>query len=237
MISVFPSQAFFDRLQDMVNQFLALSLFIMMLSFFIILNTLSNFEEVRSKPVLNSIALAFSNQKDYERTDAGMDRTDIDSSVHTGDALDNLEGLFRAQIAGLDVRKNRLGTMMHIRMSREKFEKVLVTPDNPGQKTGSSFMPTLVSIVQSQDTIPYRMDIVLNIPDNPPDLQNNEPAEALNAVRRSAVYTQSLEDAGLPSKLVTAGLGAGPEETVDVYFHRYEPFRLEGAETEEEGSE
>ena len=47
----------------MANQFLSLSLFLMLLSFFIVLNSMSDFEKQTAVPaVLNSLSLAFSSR-------------------------------------------------------------------------------------------------------------------------------------------------------------------------------
>ena len=48
----------------MANQFLSLSMFLMLLSFFIVLNSMSTFEkEVAVPAVLNSLSMAFSKQE------------------------------------------------------------------------------------------------------------------------------------------------------------------------------
>ena len=50
----------------MANQFLSLSLFLMLLSFFIVLNSMSTFEQETTVPaVLNSLSLAYRGYADY----------------------------------------------------------------------------------------------------------------------------------------------------------------------------
>ena len=75
---------------DMANQFLSLSLFIMLLSFFIILNSLSSYEDVKSKPVLNSISMAFSK----DTPDPILAPNTVESPIESnneGDSLDKLK--------------------------------------------------------------------------------------------------------------------------------------------------
>lgn len=200
----------------------------MLLSFFIILNALSNFEDVKSQPVLNSISVAFSNQDLPEDMSPNVIEDPIES-FNEGDTLDNLKALFESQITGVDVEKNRLGTVMHIRMPVARFEKGLVAASqtqNDGVFKGLSgvFLPTLVSLLVSAETIPYRMDMVMNLGENPAKVQNESPQDIERHTKKVAWYAQKIEEAGLPRKYVTAGLGVGEEKTIDLYFRRYEPF-------------
>ena len=107
----------------MANQYLGLSLFIMLLSFFIILNSMSNFDEIKSSPVLNSISMTFAQEKVEDHTDPGFEEDTTQDSVRSGDTLDQLEELFRSQITGIEAEKNRLGTMMHVRIPLSQFEQ------------------------------------------------------------------------------------------------------------------
>jgi hypothetical protein len=214
----------------MANQFLALSLFVMMLSFFIILNALSNFEENKSRPVLNSISVAFSNQTLPDDMTAGTDEEPVDS-FNQGDTLDQLEELFRSRISGVETRKNRLGTMMHVRMTVEKFEAGLGTSGKKVKVGGSvykgvggPFESTLISLLSAKAIVPYRMDMVLNVKSNPARFQNETPQELQASMQQVADYAQTLQDAGLGKELITAGIGQGPEDTIDLYFNRHAPF-------------
>ncbi len=216
----------------MANQFLGLSLFIMLLSFFIILNTMSNFEEIKSRPVLNSISVAFSKNEIEEDAAPSFDEDQVQSSFREGDTLDRLEELFRSQITGLDVQKNRMGTVMHIQVSLQKFEKGIMAPVQTGQQRGAvlggiggSFAPVLVSVLRAEDAvIPYRLDMILNMEQNPAKFQNERPQDMNAKIRKVAAFAEKLEEAGLPKKLVTSGVGQGKEGTIDLFFRRYEQF-------------
>lgn len=213
----------------MANQFLALSLFVMLLSFFIILNALSNFEDVKSKPVLNSIALTFSN-KDPEEVLSPNTVPAPAKSNKEGDTLDKLQALFNAHVTGVKVSKNRLGTTMHLRMPLSQFESSLLAPTRNtranNQRLGApgTFLPTLLSLMQTRETeIPYRMDMVLNIKDKPSASIVDEPEKTRNRMKKITVIAKKLEDSGIQKKLMSAGLGKGDEDMVDIYFARYVP--------------
>ncbi len=213
----------------MANQFLALALFIVLLSFFIVLNSMSTYDEAKAKPVLNSISTAF-NQDDQPIDLSESVAPDPINSVHQGDVLDNLKTLFTAQIASLDIRKNRLGTIMHVSMPLLQFEREILSPTAKipdgigGGVIGEEFLPVLVSLLRAENTAPYCMDMVLNIEANPATQKNNAPDTLTKNIQKVSTYTQTLERSGLPNRLMTAGLGKGDPKTIELYFRRHEPF-------------
>lgn len=214
---------------DMANQFLSLSLFIMLLSFFIILNALSNFEDVKSRPVLNSIATTFSNNAPTEVYSPNTVES-IEKSVNEGDTLDSLKKLFNAHITGAKVTKNRLGTTMHIQMPLAEFETSLLTPSRnntpASQRFGApgTFTPTLISLMQTRETdIPYRMDMVLNTKIEPASATVDAPEQVRLDMNKISTLSKRLEESGLQKKLMSAGLAKGDVGMIDLYFTRYEP--------------
>jgi len=214
---------------DMANQFLALSLFIMLLSFFIILNTLSNFEDVKSRPVLNSIATTFSNNAPEDVLSPNAVES-VKKSVNEGDTLENLKNLFNAHITAAKISQNRLGTMMHIQMPLKQFENSLLAPSRnnaiSSQRLGApgTFTPTLISLMQTRETkIPYRMDMILSTKVDPANALIDTPEQSRLDMQKIATLSKRLEESGLEKKLISAGLGKGEVGMIDLYFTRYEP--------------
>lgn len=225
----------------MANQFLALSLFVMLLSFFIVINAMSNFEESKSRPVLRSVSVAFSTKSLVEEKAPSFVDAQGDSYTQ-GDAIDHVEALFRAQITGADITKNSQGTVMHIRLPVRSFERGVgaagesgINPEKARSGAGGFFLPTLVSLLQAKKTgIPYHMEILLNIPQNPAESFNKNPKIAGTALKQASGYAERLEAAGLPARLVNAGLTLGKEGYVDLYFRRYRPINPLGESVKKE---
>ncbi len=217
----------------MANQFLSLSLFLMLLSFFIVLNSISDFEENNAVPaVLNSLTLAFSGQA-KEVTGAGPSSL---ASKHQdkreGDTLESLDGLFNAHIAGFKARKNRLGTVLHIELPMLSFENAVkdVSFDNLElfQGENQSFTTTLVTLLRSAESKqPYRIDMVMNISDDPAILSEKSPDDFIKSLKRVSDLAALLEDKGIPKKMLSSGLAKGEVGIVDLYFYRYKPFKME----------
>lgn len=218
---------------DTANQFLSLALFIMLLSFFIILNALSSFEETKSKPVLNSVALAFSTKPVEENLQPNVVESPMEAA-NEGDTLDKLESLFNAHITGVDTRKNRLGTIMRTRMTIDAFQTALTTPAS----ASGSFMPTLTSLLQTKDTeTVYRMDMIINISESPAKAIGKTPEDLKQNLQKAAFFSKRLEDSGVPRKLLSSGLGRGDAGYIDIYFRRHQPFNpmgIKGFEAAEE---
>ena len=74
----------------MANQFLGLSLFIMLLSFFIILNAISSFEITKTQPILNSLSMTFASKQTDQQIIPGKVVSQSSQKME-GSALDKIE--------------------------------------------------------------------------------------------------------------------------------------------------
>jgi hypothetical protein len=60
-----------------------------------------------------------------------------------------------------------------------------------------------------------------------PSIMRNQNPEALRAYAETiADFAQKLESAGLTKKILSTGISGGPENTVELYFRRYQPFQI-----------
>lgn len=214
----------------MANQFLALSLFIVLLSFFIVLNSISTFEISKTRPVLESLGLAFRTEKTdplFGLKDMAVIPGEQDfarSMTGQGSALQKIEALFSSHIEGLEVRRNRLGNEMAVRLPFAEFSKQIHEELAPGKKEDDErFLPVLVSLMEAgeaQGAPSYRMDMVLETAENPysPSLFSGAGAGA-----SLAAIALRLETAGLPANLLGAGLLKGENGMLTLRFRRDEP--------------
>jgi len=218
----------------MANQFLGLSLFIMLLSFFIILNAISTFETTKTQPVLNSLSVAFS--KDHALDPTAPGKTTLKSdALKDGSTLDKIEGLFKAQITGVETKQNRLGTIMYVRMPFKAFSSSVISSLTTGQNNASlsssqkrDFLPLLVSLLETGRSVTYKMDMILGIEEEPAQLALQEPGVFKEFNRSISKISEKIEQAGLPKKQISSGLKKGQPEIVDLIFRRYEPFSPTG---------
>ncbi len=214
----------------MANQYLALSLFIMLLSFFIILNSMSSYDLSKSAPVLNSLKTAFSTREAVDITPPGL-AVDKTENNNLGSALDRIEGLFKSQIAGVQSKQNRFGTVMYMRLPFADFQASLTrTLDGvaaaPAARGGDqvNLLPLLVTLMETQRDVTYKMDMILNIATEPSTIMAENAEVFMNENFALSKIADRLEDAGLPSKQMTIGLKSGEEGMIDLVFSHYAPF-------------
>lgn len=217
------------------DQLLSLSLFLMLLAFFIVLNAISNFEDTKVKPILQSIEKSFAMRQPPEDTNPSVQESD-ELSVDEGDITDRLEALFRSQIPQFESAMNKSKGIMHVRLPYDDFRDAVMAVgqrNDTGAQAGASgdfklkafFLPALIALIRTDKAgVPYHMDMILNVGDDPPHLQNTKPRIAARHIRDMSRLAQKLEMSGLPTKQQTIGLGDGPEGTVDILFRPYVPY-------------
>lgn len=214
----------------MANQFLSLALFLMLLSFFIVMNAVSSFDDSKSRPVISSLSLAFSNHIP-EKTEDPVTESTPRVAQGEGDTLEALEGLFNAHISGFQATRNRLGTVMHVRTDIGSFENAI---DISGVGYGDlsvgergSFALSMITLLRSAEKgQAYRVDMILNLPEDPALFQKTSPDEFMRDLKRVTGFAERLENSGLPKKMLSAGVAKGDVGFIDLYFYRYRAFDM-----------
>ncbi len=222
------------------GQLMSLSLFIMLLAFFIVLNSISSYEENKQTAAMKSVDAAFS--KDALDLDESPSMTEaIEKSVHEGHVFDRLDALFDSQISTYDVKANKATGTMVIKLPLEDFARAMSVvnqkdltkmPSTRVAVRGKFFLPTLVSLLQTErDGVPTRMEIAMHVPKNPAYLQNQEPEKISNIMSRIAGFSQELEEVGFPQKLVNIGIKKANPKFVTLTFHLHNEFSFTKKDT------
>ena len=216
------------------SQLLSLSLFIMLLAFFIVLNAYSSYEDVRVKPIMESLESSFSSRID-QLDDLKPSVTPSEQySYNEGDTIERLEALFKSQISGVEIKVNqREGTML-VSLKWADFKSALLSQttingtfiNSEGEQLDEiKFLPLLVSLIRSDQLgTPYHMDVTLNIGVSPAELQNDSPQNLNLFIEEVSSVVDRLEKMGVPNKLITSGLSGGNTETVELFFRTHIPF-------------
>jgi hypothetical protein len=214
------------------SRVMALSLFIMLLAFFIVLNALSTYEEAKVKPIFESLEAAFASRVDAEGDLRPSVTKSKEHSINEGNTVDRLHALFRSRIPAKDIVKSQHRGTMQVIMGIDEFELIVMSLSEGrkfGEKqesgAGGLFLPTLVALLRSdQLKTPYHMDIVLNLNNKPAYMQNSEPKKLGLSMKRMSSFSKRIEEAGLPSKLITIGMQEGKEDTIELLFKPHIPF-------------
>lgn len=207
---------------------LNLSLFLMLLAFFIVLNGISSFEEARFHPIIKNLQMTFSSAVLQEGEAPSVTPSNI-KSIHEGQTLDRIDALFNAQITGFEATQSVSSGGMQVDMTLEEFDRAMTMVgqvDLTKTKTVTGlqtyFVPTLVSLLHEAEAgRPYRLNIFMHTRDNPALLFNSDPAALKDTMRRAASYANILEKAGLTQPLINIGIMQGDPQKVTLSFRRH----------------
>ncbi len=203
---------------------LNLSLFLMLLAFFIVLNSVSSFNESKLQPILRNLQLTFSTGLPSDG-DGASDDLSPEQAINQGSTAERIDALFSAQISGMEVKPGARGVMM-MEMPLEELDRAMTTAgqvDLTKIKSASGlqtyFLPTLVSLMRAAEQgTPYRLDLFLHIRDNPAVLENSDPRALREMERRAAGYAALLVKAGLPPEQLNIGIRRDDPDKASLYF-------------------
>lgn len=188
----------------MANQYLSLGLFIMLLSFFIVLNSMSSFQKEKTVAVIDSLSNALEPQ--YSMNDKAVSRkiSDAGQAKRSGDALDQVKAAFSATIPDVVAQKNRFGTELRVRMTKQEFRRALAGEDTVQEQR---LIDMLSAVMLASEQRPYKVDILFSVPARARHYGDVKDRGALSqGAADIAGYLQAFEEAGLPSSHVTGGL-------------------------------
>ncbi len=209
-----------------------LSLFIMLLAFFIVLNSLSSYEEAKTALVQRSVELAFSSSAQREDYSPSVTPDPV-KSVKEGDAFERLEVLFQSEIVSFELTKSKSQGIMMIEVPYDKFSEAMLAVNQQDltktpsrlEARGNFFLPTLVSLLKTEiEGAATRMEIYLHTAENPAKVQNQAPRELKEVINDLGVFSARLNKQGIPQKLLNIGIAKGDPEFVNLVFRRYVPF-------------
>lgn len=221
-----------DPTPSATGQMMNLSLFIMLLAFFIVLNAISSFQEDKASKVRRSVERAFTVQvmEDNERSSVTEGKA---QSVNEGNSFDRLEALFQSQLSGFDSTKDLSRGIMMVEVDYTRFKEAinvlnqqdLTQTPTRDETRGNFFLPTLSSIMQANiNGAPTRMEIYLHVNQNPGILQNEQPRDVRIKTNILGEFSRKLENQGVPEKLVNIGMIQGDPQKIKLVFRKYTPF-------------
>lgn len=235
----------------LTNQFLALSLFIVLLAFFIVLNAISvRKEESEYVPVLASIDKAFSSgSKVNDDITATAVRPSLNNTPQENDqsdgeqsALDELDALFQAQIPGMESDYFQQDGVYKISVKYSVLDYAIThldgTVSNPYRSKKEGFDHFFGGIVYLMINNPkfqqYHLDIYLNTPFEPSLVDAQQQKFATKQIETLSKMAKNLEAAGLDRRYINIGLQKGRPHKADIYFTKYEDYSPVQDKTQQE---
>lgn len=222
-----------DDSKTLGSQIPSLSLFVIMLAFFIVLNAISTFNAERARPLMESVEQAFATRimpTDSWQTSLSEDE---EKAAGEGRVIDRVNAMFTAHIVGVQTQKDEDSGSLLMRMKYSDFAAA-ITDVGSDASANSDFMRTLVSMMRSDNAgQPYRMDAFLQVGEDPSELQNEQPQKMSVLMRDLGTLAQQLENAGLPQKLLSIGMEQGQEGMIELLFRPHVPYNPLGTSGDE----
>ncbi len=221
----------FIRLEEKTlgSQLMTLSLFVMLLAFFIVINAISTFETNRVKPIMKSLGQTFATRLDVTVDDRPSPTESEDMSMGSGDVLERIEAMFNTHIPGPDtkVERNPISGIMTVTVPFDRFAEAMALVASG--KTDAVFTPMIVGLMRSnQAGLSYRMDMTLAVPMEPPAYLRTQPEAMWAALRSLNTLALDLEEAGLAQKYFTIGMQKGAPGRLEIVFSRHRPYDPRG---------
>lgn len=209
------------------RQLLSLSLFIVLLAFFIVLNGVSSFDEGKVRDTMDSVGFAFGTSIEAKyglEGDLGSQTAHTDEDQTRGSVFDRMQALFNANIPGHKAVLSKSNGILHIAIPLEEFEQALDKSIEAGGRVREDeisdyIFDALIALMnRDDDGIKYRMDVYYNLRTNPAELFNKSPQEFNTQLNRSSGLARKIEQIGLPENLMSISMSKGNPAVVDLYF-------------------
>ncbi len=198
-------------------QSVSLSLFLILLAFFIVLNASSSFDRVKMRPVIESLEETFASRAIGEDELPAL-LSDPAKFRGMGETYDDVEGLLRSLAPGIKSERLNGNGVLFIRVTENEWRRILGL-DGSAHSGDSDFLARLSVLLMPQDkSIRYSTSIMLGLGDSPALLAIENPGTVEQAMKRADAYARNFTRRGFPSSLVMTGLHAGKKNHVDLLF-------------------
>ncbi|MGF1612238.1 MAG: hypothetical protein ACFCUQ_22795 [Kiloniellales bacterium] len=204
-----------------------LSLYLLLLAFFILLNALSKLEDDRTRTVLKSVNEAFNGNvqsldsvKSYSAALGPLDQS--------GGLLSDIQKLFESSIPAAETEMSDSGTLMRLTLDSES----LFRPGRPEvQPKRKAFLEQLAKILMTErnDGLVFELEVMHGVPEDKAGIVAEAGPRSLE-VRRMGVLVSAFESLTLPPPQLSVGISPGhPNEVlliIRVFEKQAEPIEL-----------
>lgn len=192
---------------------LFLSLYLVVLAFFILLVSISSTEEVKSKALMESLTSTFSSVLP-PRMDLQAFNATTGEFLAADEFQRQVTGLFSTVVGVVKVEAIQPGRLMRVELDGNS----LFMQDQAVVREGQyPFMDRLVSALSANPPgLRFEMEFVISAPWS---YDMTMPVEQTLPVRRAGAFARELLTRGAPPGSVSIGLKGGESDTIEIWFH------------------
>ncbi len=189
---------------------LFLSLYLILLAFFIVLNAISTLEEAKTEAATNSLSRTFNSI--LVRPSDQTFTSQAGQVLATQEFIAEITRLFETAIQAVQIELVQPGQVLAVSFHPDSLFQYDDTTLRPGR------MPMLQRMVASLAAEPpgysYDMEAIFGLPGPDAPL----PVTPTLAIRRATALARVLEQHGMPPGKLAVGLGPEPPNTLTFYF-------------------
>lgn len=221
--------------------FLSLSLFIILLAFFIILTAASNLDEAKTTDVIDSLEQSFASKN------AGDDNyparaTGPVKSTGQGSMFDNIEAMLNARFLGVEKRRSFGKNVAYMQIDKAQFKSFMGMTE--AQKIGHAerdafFHKLQVVLTSVEGETPYQIHLAVSVNEPAATDVDGQTRTKHDAIKELDLIAQKIVEAGFPKERISIGLADKDSDKITLEFRPYRPVypdRASDVETETAGA-
>jgi len=200
--------------------YMTLSLFIILLSFMIVLTSNADISPEKTLPVLDSIDKSFGLSPTHNARIPVLSSIPPRLSKNDRILFDQIENLFRAQTTPIETQIIGNDNILFMRIPLKDLVEALGLNRKRSTAKHELLMARLSAMLsRDSNQTQYEANILLGIGQNPALLDLAPNNEEYNNVILMDKVARRLIKGGVPAKLITTGLHRGKKDFVDLYFY------------------
>lgn len=207
-----------------MTPYMSLSLMILLLAFFIVLNAISNFQDSKIKPRIESIDKQFAT-KAVGDTSLPSRITSPENAGGAGDAFDNVEGGLKSQGIPFTSERLRGNSVLFVRVPEQRFLAMIGLGNAADSDEKNIFLGKIAMMLMPSSSlgVRYKMNVLLAMGDNPAAVAKDNPDKAKARLHLADRIANTLIRHQFNPALLTTGLQSGTEGYIDIYFETINP--------------
>lgn len=191
---------------------MTLSLFIMLLSFFMMLSATSEFEVTKVKAVMQSLDETFS-PRIFRDGEGPSVSPDAEAMPGQGQAFESIDGLFKAAFSGIQPQLIPSRGIMFIELPQPEFQEKFFGTD-------TALTKTLLEKLWTYNGI--QIELWINVEEEPGAVGDQAALRA--RMEQLAAWARTFETGGLEKERLTIGMKKGRGGIVTLLFRNYKPY-------------
>ena len=192
---------------------LFLSLYLLMLAVFIMLNAIAHFEDSKTLRAIGSLTETFRPDLEVRVTELTADAESGDTS-HKETFIAQLAALFARRLPVVEVKRADVGNMLQVEIPQQQMfrrERAALNPANAALMTGIAD-----ALARRDPNFRYEVELLLT---GPAELPNGRSPKNSLLIQRADFFARTLRRMGVPANAIKIGVARTPLALARLRFY------------------